>query len=121
LEKPEDVGRLLAEIRRIGEEDKRPSLYPLVAFLAYSGARKGEALGLHWHDVDLASQLVAIRYSYKGTTKSGRHRTVPISPELVRILEEHKLADPWQGAWLSRVENDNCSAPILRPTAFISN
>jgi integrase len=65
--------------------------------LAYSGARKGEALGLRWSDVDFKGQLVTIRHSYNGTTKSGRHRTVPIPPEMIRILQEHKLADPWNG------------------------
>ena len=97
VEKPEDVGRLLAEIRNIGEETHRPGMHPLFAFLAYSGARKGEALGLRWTDVDFKGQLVTIRHSYNGTTKSGRHRTVPIPPEMVQILKEHKLADPWNG------------------------
>jgi integrase len=97
VETPEDVGRLLAEIRNIGEETHRPSMFPLFAFLAYIGARKGEALGLCWPDVDLKGQFVTIRHSYDGTTKSGRHRTVPIPPELVQILKEYKLADPWNG------------------------
>jgi integrase len=97
VEKPEDVGRLLAAIRQIGEETNRPGTYPIFAFLAYTGARKGEALGLRWSDVDTKGHLVTIRHSYNGTTKSGRHRTVPIPPELVQILQEHKLADPWKG------------------------
>jgi integrase len=97
VEKPEDVGRLLAEIRNIGEETHRPGMHPLFAFLAYSGARKGEALGLRWSGVDFQGQFVTIRHSYNGTTKSGRHRTVPVPPEMVQILKEHKLADPWNG------------------------
>jgi len=31
------------------------------------------------------------------TDEKRPYRTVPIPPELVQILQEHKLADPWKG------------------------
>ena len=97
VEKPEDVGRLLAAIREIGGKTNRPGTYPIFAFLAYTGVRKGEALGLRWSDVDTKGHLVTIRHSYDGTTKNGRHRTGRSRPSWSGILQEHKLADPWKG------------------------
>lgn len=61
------------------------------------GHAKGKPCACAWPDVDFKNRMVTIRHSYEGTSKSGRHRTVPIPPELVKILQEHKLADPWNG------------------------
>jgi integrase len=72
--------------------------YPLFALLAYTGVRRGEALGLRWADVDLDRRILTARRSYEGITKSGKQRTVPIPAELVAILKAYKLADPWKGS-----------------------
>ena len=97
IEDAADVGRLLGAIREIGEESTRPGLFPLFALLAYTGARRGEALGLRWSDVDLDRRMITVRRSYEGTTKSSKHRTVPLPAPLAAILKEYRLADPWKG------------------------
>ncbi len=78
IEKAEDVGRLLAAVREIGDETNRPNLNPIFALLAYTGLRRGEALGLRWADVDLDRRMITVRHSYDGMTKSSKHRTVPV-------------------------------------------
>lgn len=75
-----------------------PEWWTLFAFLLLTGARRGEAAGLRWADVDLARRLVTIRRSYEAPPKSGRERTVPLSAQLVKILAEHRARDPWGGA-----------------------
>jgi integrase len=90
------AGRLLAAVREIGEETNRPSIYPLLATLLYTGARRGEAAGLIWPDVDFPRRMITIRHSYSGPTKSAKHRQVPMPPELVDILKAYKVADPWK-------------------------
>jgi integrase len=97
IEHAEDVGRLLAAIRELGDEQNRPELHPLFALLAYTGLRRGEALGLRWSDVDLDRRMITVRRSYTGQTKSNRHRTVPLPATLATILAAHRLADPWHG------------------------
>lgn len=97
IEDPEDVGRLLSVIRGLGDELSRPELHPLFATLAYTGLRRGEALGLRWTDVDLDRRMLTVRHSYGGQTKSGKHRTVPIPGALVTFLRVYRLADPWKG------------------------
>jgi len=68
-----------------------PEWFPLFAFLVLTGARRGEAAGLRWEDVDLTSRLVTIRRSYQAPPKSGRARTVPISAELAAILARQRM------------------------------
>jgi integrase len=97
IEHPEDVGRLLAVLRELGDELHRPELHPFFALLAYTGLRRGEALGLRWSDVDLERRMITVRRSYEGQTKSSKHRTVPVPAGLVSILRAYRLADPWKG------------------------
>jgi integrase len=97
IDTPEDVGRMLATVREIGEETRRPSLHALFATLIYTGMRRGEVLGLRWTDVDLERRMFVVRRSYAGTTKSSKHRPVPMPSQLVTILKAHQLSDPWKG------------------------
>jgi integrase len=74
--------------------ERQHAWLPLFAFLLLTGARRGEASGLRWEDVDLVRRVVTIRRSYDAPTKSGRHRTVPISAELATILARHRMRSP---------------------------
>ena len=85
-----EAARLLEAIR----EGWR-AWYALYAFLLLTGARRGEAAGLRWEDIDLTRRLVTIRRSYDALPKSGEERTVPISTELATVLAEHRKRDPW--------------------------
>jgi integrase len=63
IEKAADVGRLLAAVADIELETGRPGLHALFATLAYTGCRRGEALGLRWADVDLDRRVLTVRRS----------------------------------------------------------
>jgi integrase len=70
--------------------------YPLFLFLARTGARLGEALGLQWQDVDfqkgeikLVRQITRRRLE---TLKSGHSRTVDMSDQLSAVLSRHLVA-----------------------------
>jgi integrase len=86
-------GRLLRKLR-----EGAPDFFAMFAFLLTTGARRGEAAGLSWADVDLARRVVTIRRSYETPPKSGAERTVPITPELAAILVEHRARGRWPGA-----------------------
>ena len=115
VESAETVGRLLDEIRQIGEETNRPSVYGLFATLVYTGLRRGEACGLRWSDVDFDRRLITVRRSYEGRTKSGKDRMVPISAELVPILQQQSWPTPGRASWSSPTTAANhvtrCSPP----------
>ena len=51
-----------------------------------TGMRRGEVWGLRWEDVDFLKGQIIVSRSYKGPTKSGKSRAVPISPGLEKIL-----------------------------------
>jgi integrase len=93
IKHPADVGRLLEAIREL-----RPDRFAMFATFVYTGARKGEVLGLRWANIDLERRTITIRHSYAaGQTKSGKHRNVPIPPPLVDILRRHRIEEPYQG------------------------
>ncbi len=66
----------------------------LIALLAYSGLRPGEALALRWGDVRERTLLVqrAVSLGEVGDTKTGAHRTVRLLAPLANDLREWRLA-----------------------------
>lgn len=75
----------------------QPWFYPAIAFAAYTGARRGEVLGLKWSDLDLDLRRVTIRRSLAQPRsglvfkepKNGKRRTISIPADLVSILHHH--------------------------------
>jgi integrase len=78
----DDVHQLLTCCAKISA-----SLVPLVVFLANTGCRCGEALALTWSDVDLAARMVRITPSEEWQSKSGKPREIPISDDLLGVLQ----------------------------------
>lgn len=112
---PEPDTRFLEheEVRRLIAAASPAFWRPFLAFLAYTGARFGEAAALRWEDLELdtASPFVIIRRAVAenvvGPTKTGRLRRVPLVPELVRELRafrhgrEFVFSRPADGAFLN--------------------
>lgn len=71
-------------------EEHEPRFEPLLRLLLSTGARRGEALGLQWADIDFDGRQIAIRRAITGgsvvTPKSGRARTVAMAPTLAERL-----------------------------------
>lgn len=59
----------------------------MLRFSGEGGVRRGEIVGLHWPDVDLAKRQVRIRYSYDEATKGRRARTIFISADFAKDLD----------------------------------
>jgi integrase len=78
----------------------RPWFHPAVAFAVYTGARRGEVLGLRWSDIDFESGTVMIRRSLSQPKsglklkrpKNDRFRPVKVRSELLAILAAHAKA-----------------------------
>ncbi len=77
--------------------EARARYYPVIATLAYTGLRIGEALALRWQDVDLSANTLTVsgtwsRRRERTTTKTvASERTITIPNALVSILAEHSL------------------------------
>ena len=95
-----DLRALLEASRWLDERDyARQSYYPLIATLAFTGCRVGEALALRWSAVDVVARTISIHHSWSRTrelttpkTRAGS-RTIPIPDALQRILAAAKPAD----------------------------
>jgi integrase len=91
---PGEAGRLL-------EAAKGDRVYPLLVLLLGSGLRRGEALALHWRDVDLADGHLWVRwslarvggkllFSQPKTEKSRRFVSLPVP--VLETLRRHRVA-----------------------------
>ncbi len=68
---------------RSAKVSPHPHLYTIVLLALTSGARKGEILGLHWKDVDLASQRAVLH-----DTKNRERRTLTLVSQVVVELRK---------------------------------
>jgi integrase len=84
---PTEVSRLLAEAERPpgdNQNEKRPKWFRLALYLiAGVGLRVSEVLALHWADVDLQNQALAVRRCY-----ASKKRTVDDRVVVVWSIEE---------------------------------
>ena len=82
------VEEVLALVRA-AESEQDAAIYMTAAF---TGLRRGELLALRWRDVDFEASAIRVRASYSGGAltmpKSGRVRSVPLAPDVGRVLAE---------------------------------
>ncbi len=93
---PEEVDAILDAL------ETAPLKWKVITYLLIdTGCRRGEAMGLKWDSVDLASGILTIErallYSqargvYEGPPKSGKSRTVRIAKETLALLKQHRVA-----------------------------
>ncbi len=81
------------------KQKARRALWAPVAVAVSTGLRLGEILALKWSDVDLKKGTLIVRHTLEevGTTlrlkapkTKGSRRTVPLHPDTVQILKEHR-------------------------------
>lgn len=90
---PKEVERFLLKV-------KVDRLFALWRVLAWTGMRRGEALGLKWADFHTETRTLAIRRAlalssgrtYVSTPKAGRSRSIALDRETIAILRRHRTA-----------------------------
>jgi integrase len=100
-EKGEVAPPEIKAVRRIPTlaESTGHDAFPILHFLAYTGAREGEALGLLWDNVDLGKGHVTIVQTYARArvgmiiqppkTKAGR-RVIDLDARTIQVLHAHE-------------------------------
>jgi integrase len=89
LTRPE-IEEFLGHVREYGT---LPWVYPMVAFAAYTGARRSEMLRALVSDVDLEAKVVTVREK-KRLKGKGSTRTAPLAPKLVEVLRDWLAVRP---------------------------
>lgn len=86
-----ELGKVLAATER--ENVEHPSVVPALRLLLFTGARRGEVLGLKWEHVDWANQCLNLPDSKTGA------KTIHLNPpalEVLKALEQGRAAEsPW--------------------------
>jgi integrase len=100
IPKPDEIGAIIRTLDEGWQTSRRRRWRPLILTAIFTGLRASELRGLRWKDVDFEKQRLQVRqrrdrYNEAGPpkTKAGR-RTVPLTPKLVAVLREWKLACP---------------------------
>ena len=85
----DQFAKIINEIRKV---NKRYSQHAadLVEFLAYGGFRKAEASQITWGDCNFESAEILVRGDKETGTKNWTVRTVPMIPDMVKLLERLK-------------------------------
>ena len=112
----EEMKRLLRDAKSFGHH-----WYSVWAMALLTGMRSGELFALLWSDVDFENRRITVNKSYNGrrrevkSTKNGKWRTIPVSPELLELLVDLK-AHSDRDHVLPRLEgwDDGRQAEILR-------
>ena len=79
LAKDDELPKLLTACR----QSSNTNLYLAVLLALTTGARQAEVMGLRWPQIDLAARTATLE-----DTKNGEKRTLPLSREVVSILQE---------------------------------
>ncbi len=112
-----DQKQTLECLEWVRQHAHRPFLYPMVAFAAYTGARRSEMLRSEVDDWDLSAGVVAIRQKKSDKSKSFTRRNVPIHPELARIMRAW-FADHPGGRWTIAAEDGSPIGPQISTGYF---
>jgi integrase len=82
-----------AELARLWPElDERPAYKALCQLAATTGMRSGELIALRWSDIELFDREVTVSRTYvagigETTPKSGKGRTIDLTPQAFGVLE----------------------------------
>lgn len=110
----DDVDRIISACRG------NPRLAAMTRFVADTGCRRGEMLGLQWADVDLDAHTATLRRGgSRGGNKGGKARTVTLTPAALDALRdtrrrqaEQRLAAGQEWADLGLVFATDTGRPI---------
>jgi integrase len=85
-----------AQLRTLLDGFRASSLFPVVAVLAFTGMRRGEALALRWRDLDVDQKTLRIERAVEQTSEFGLaikepktargKRTITIDDDLIALL-----------------------------------
>lgn len=110
----DEEARLLMYARDHGRTKVHSGLMEKIIITAIETAmRRSEIAGLTWPNVDLIN-----RVAHLPETKNGSARDVPLSPRMIKMLTEHKVALEHLDAETEDVESDGEPDPrVFRMTA----
>ena len=76
----------MRDLLEICRRSPHPFLYLIIRLLLLTGARRGEALGMRWRDVDFAARIWTVPVA-----KGGRSRRIVLSKAAVTVLQDSKM------------------------------
>jgi integrase len=107
LRTAEERTGFLRAAREAGED-----VFALYAAAVFTGMRAGELAGLRWADVNWNERIITVQRSFRGPTKAGDVRHVPILDALLPTLRAWRLRS--SGAFVFTNRDDRMLLPSSR-------
>ncbi|WP_160050886.1 tyrosine-type recombinase/integrase [Nocardiopsis sp. FR4] len=88
------------ELRAFLHAERDTAHHPVWHFIASTGVRRGEALGLRWQDIDLEAKTAVIRQTVgviegriirEPLPKSSKPRVIDLDEKTVKVLKRHRV------------------------------
>lgn len=108
------IPEVLEVLEVVRKGAKYPFIYPMFAFVAFTGARRSEMTRVMIDDIDLDAGTVLIRERKRSRVRSTTFRRVEMPTKLVEILKEWMGKHPG-GQFTFSHNFENPSQPPLRP------
>lgn len=100
--------------RLIEAAKPEPEAHALILLALRAGLRIGELLALRWQDLDLIKQVLTVNRSLAGkvvgATKNGKSRDIPLSDDVVEVLQAQRLRTALLGEYVFSIGRDKSSA-----------
>lgn len=86
----------LNQLLKIAESEEPITSYAIIRTLAYTGMRRGEALGLKWQNIDLEKGIITIeatrdQYGFRTPKTKNSYRTIGIDESLIQLLRKYRI------------------------------
>lgn len=82
-----DTDEVTGVLEVIRKKARYSFIYPMMVFIAHTGARRSEMIRSRIEDVDFASRSLIIREKKKSRTKATTYRRIDMSPLLEQVLD----------------------------------
>jgi len=84
---------------------------PIVLLAINTGLRRGEILGLQWHDISFDRKLITVRAA---NAKSGKKRDVPLNKRAMEALGNWSKQQSFCSGWVFKNSKGDCFVDIKK-------
>lgn len=92
-------------------------IYPMMVFIAHTGARRSEMIRSRYQDIDFSTKSVVIREKKKSRKKALTYRRIDSSPTLLEAMDQWFSRHPGGEYTFAQLTTEGDATPLTRDAA----